>query len=46
MKCWYEERLLRKRHGKITWQFDDYFEILDDESQQYIIRHISKIIFE
>jgi hypothetical protein len=42
-KYWYQINLWRNGIGIITWYFDEYIELQDEKTKEYIIVHYSKI---
>jgi hypothetical protein len=42
-KCWYYKTPLRGRPGFITDQFDEFYEIQDKDTGEFVIIHSSKV---
>jgi len=43
MKFWYPRGLFRKRIGTISWLFDEYVELCDCETNDYVIVKLEEI---
>jgi hypothetical protein len=43
MKAWYQSGNLRKRIGEIKDYFDEYVELIDLETGEYVIKHYTEI---